>query len=144
MSIRKKISNLSYGLQHLILSLSLASFATSSDLLFFRSRSTLKDHCAVRISRTKKLHIWLVLSDNSANSISIILKIGPKLSVLLAKNEILIFLPNFLTNFLTNFLHNFLSKICPRIFVNKRMRSYGIRMFFQVGSLASLATINKV
>ena len=138
MSIRKKISNLSYGLQHLILSLSLASFATSSDLLFFRSRSTLKDHCAVRISRTKKLHIWLVLSDNSANSISIILKIGPKLSVLLAKNE----LSNFLSNFLPNFLSNFLSKICPRIFVNKRMRSYGIRMFFQVGSLASLATIS--
>ena len=66
---QEKINNLSYGLLGFNLSLSLASFATSSDSLFFRDRSSLKDHCAVRICRTKKLHIWRVLSDNSAYSI---------------------------------------------------------------------------
>ena len=47
------------------------------------------------------------------------------------------------TNFFKQFLSNFCPKICMRIFVKKRMRSHGMPMVFQIGSLASLATKTK-
>ena len=90
----------------------------------------------------QNLHILPDFSDNSAFNEPKIMKIGQKLSVLLAKRHFTISSYFFVLFFRPTLFFD--PKICSQLvhefLLTNEWGTSGIRMFFHIGSLASLAT----